>query len=144
MRALSIASILALVCLTSGVSAQSVEFGDDSGAYVNDGECDDPRFAGGGMAASIGDESILKDATDCQALFQANRIRLVRTKAESSVTECKTIDFGKDTSQWANDGECDDPRFTGLQVDNILNAEDASADATDCKALCDAGEVWLR
>jgi hypothetical protein len=60
------------------------------------------------------------------------------------VAECAAIDFGDDTSEWAKDNECDDPRFTGIGVDEILNAEDQSHDAADCRALCEAGEIWLR
>jgi hypothetical protein len=137
-------SALLFLTLCLPAAAQDIAFGDDSGSYPQDGECDDPRFAGPGMATSFDDDSILKDATDCSAMFQANRIRLVRTKAESDVAECASIDFGDDTSEWANDDECDDPRFTGVGVDGILNAEDEAHDAADCRALCAAGEIWLR
>lgn len=49
------------------------------------------------------------------------------------------IDFGDDTSEWANDGECDDPRFTGIGTNKKLLGEDMYADATDCKAAVEAG-----
>lgn len=130
--------------LSLPAAAQDIVLGDDTGPFANDGECDDPRFTGPGMATSVDDGSILKDATDCGALYQANRIRLVRTKAESDVAECAAIDFGDDTSEWANDRECDDPRFTGLGVAGVLNAEDQGRDAADCRALCESGEIWLR
>jgi hypothetical protein len=43
-------------------------------------------------------------------------------------------DFGRDTSTWANDGECDDPRFTGPGVAGVTVEADRMADATDCRA----------
>ncbi len=53
-------------------------------------------------------------------------------------------DFGDDTSQWANDGECDDPRFEGEGVAQTLLDTDAYHDATDCRTLLDRGLVALR
>ena len=53
-------------------------------------------------------------------------------------------DFGDDTSQWANDGECDDPRFEGEGAAETLLDADAYHDATDCRALFDRGLVALR
>ena len=47
-------------------------FGDDSGAYPNDGECDDGRFTGQGMGAA---SEVGKDASDCRRLLNAGRIR---------------------------------------------------------------------
>ena len=53
------------------------------------------------------------------------------------------ISFGDDTSEWANDGECDDPRFEGPGTAVTLLAEDLLRDATDCRELFKRGEVWL-
>ncbi len=147
-RFLSLAALL-LVVSTSGAMAQkhivAVEFGDDSGEYPRDDECDDPRFTGPGMAtAGISQDSVMKDATDCEAAYKAGTVRLVRTREQSSVAECATIDFGDNHSEWANDNECDDPRFTGGAVDEILLPEDERADANDCRALCLSGDIWLR
>ncbi|MEO5808237.1 hypothetical protein, partial [Devosia sp.] len=55
-----------------------------------------------------------------------------------------SIDFGDDTSEWAKDGECDDPRFTGQGAASELVAADIKKDATDCKAAFDAGTVTLK
>ena len=45
---------LLLVTLTGLLAgpafAQSISFGDDSGDWAQDGECDDPRFEGPGMS----------------------------------------------------------------------------------------------
>lgn len=52
-------------------------------------------------------------------------------------------DFGDDTSQWANDGECDDPRFEGEGAAETLLAEDRGHDAADCRMLFNAGRITL-
>jgi hypothetical protein len=54
------------------------------------------------------------------------------------------VEFGDDSSTWANDGECDDPRFVGRGMATTLLAEDLGRDASDCKALFDAGDIRLR
>ena len=52
------------------------------------------------------------------------------------------IGFGDNSSQYANDGECDDPRFVGpgmYQGDNYN--EDIRHDATDCRKQYTAGRI---
>lgn len=137
-------AVFALAMIALPAAAQSVAFGDDSGEYAMDGECDDPRFAGPGMATSLSAEHALRDAGDCQRLFGIGAIRLVRQKGEASVAECAAINFGDNSSRWANDGECDDQRFTGSRMAEVLVPEDLRADANDCQKLCLAGEIWLR
>jgi len=65
-----------------------------------------------------------------------------------AVTACMTVpeDFvwGNNSSQWANDGDCDDPRFTGPWAHSLLVPEDAFSDANDCRALFAEGKVFLR
>lgn len=53
------------------------------------------------------------------------------------------LDYGDNSSTWAFDGECDDPRFEGPGTDEILLAEDAYHDAADCSMLMRQGSVWL-
>lgn len=53
-------------------------------------------------------------------------------------------DFGDDSSRWANDGECDDPRFEGEGAADTLLDEDRGHDATDCRTLFAQGRVSLR
>lgn len=142
-------SLGCLLGLVLGVSApmamaQHVDFGDDSSEYANDYECDDPRFTGEGMASSLSSDNIGKDGSDCKTMYQAGLIRLVRTKEETNVSECATFEFGDDSSQWANDNECDDPRFTGGSVDEILLMEDLMRDASDCRSLCESGQIWRK
>ena len=54
-------------------------------------------------------------------------------------------DFGTDSSEFANDGKCDDPRFEGegMTDTELLNA-DIRADATDCRTAFEAGTITLR
>jgi hypothetical protein len=52
-------------------------------------------------------------------------------------------DFGDNSSHWANDGECDDPRFEGAGAADTLLEEDLGHDAADCRKLFDAGRVTL-
>ena len=55
------------------------------------------------------------------------------------------VDFGNDSSQWANDGECDDPRFTGPGMTSTpLLDEDTRPDASDCRRAFQAGQIRLR
>ena len=55
----------------------------------------------------------------------------------------QAIDFGDDSSEWANDGECDDPRFEGPGAYSSPLDEDRFRDASDCLALFDSGQVGL-
>ncbi len=55
------------------------------------------------------------------------------------------IDFGDDASEWANDNECDDPRFQGPEMTATpLLDEDRGHDATDCKTAFERGELQLK
>ena len=121
-------------------SQGQVAFGDDSSNWAFDGECDDPRFIGEGMADVLLDEDRLADATDCRLLFDTGYIRLRAGDASMP----GPIDFGADTSEWIHDGECDDPRFAGEGMAAVLLEEDRLADATDCRALFEAGRIRLR
>ncbi len=68
----------ALLLLAGTASAQGgIDFGDDSGEWVRDGECDDPRFAGEGVADYLVDADLYRDATDCRKLLNEGRIRFV-------------------------------------------------------------------
>lgn len=136
-------TIIGAIFLTACVTTVgNIQFGNDSGAHPNDGECDDPRFAGGGMASDLDARNIKGDATDCSRLYQAQRIRPQRTRDQWDTSMCRSIRYGNNSSEWARDNECDDPRFTGPGADDILLLEDLKADADDCRRLCYAGTVW--
>ena len=132
-------AIAAFAALWFAVSpAAAVDFGDNASKWANDGECDDPRFTGLGMTATpLLKEDILHDATDCEQAYNASRIRL-----RGKETSASDIDFGDDSSKWSNDGECDDPRFSGQGMTTTpLLEEDSMHDATDCKTAFDAGRL---
>ncbi|QQR36706.1 hypothetical protein JI749_03475 [Devosia oryziradicis] len=130
---------------TTTTTTAAIDFGDDSSEWAKDGECDDPRFIGTGSAAETLDADIRKDATDCKAAFDAGTVTLkdagAATPTATTTTTTAAIDFGDDSSEWAKDGECDDPRFTGTGSAAELLDADIGKDATDCKAAYDAGTV---
>jgi hypothetical protein len=127
---------------TTTTATSAIDFGDDSSSWANDGECDDPRFEGTGTAGELLDEDILRDATDCQAAYDAGTVTLKEPGSTGiATTTAAEIDFGDDSSEWANDGECDDPRFAGTGSADETLAADILKDATDCQAAYDAGTV---
>ena len=115
-----------------------VDFGDDSGAYAWDGECDDPRFEGAGVGWILMLDDRGRDATDCRRLYESGRVRLSGVDLVAG-----RVVFGDDGGLWARDGECDDPRFEGSGADNVLLLEDRGRDATDCRQLYESGRVRL-
>jgi Tfp pilus assembly protein PilV len=128
----------------------NVDFGDNSSQWANDGECDDPRFEGEGMATTLVDEDRLRDANDCRALYNAGNIRLLGVtsslapaSASNNALTASQIDFGDNSSSWSNDGECDDPRFEGEGMASVTVEADLLHDAADCRSLFEAGRISL-
>ncbi len=118
----------------------ALDFGDNSSVYANDGQCDDFRFEGKGMAEILLTDSIGRDANDCQAAFNQETIALktLFTKPASD----SAILFGDDASTYANDGECDDIRFVGPESGaSIFLVEDVGHDASDCQAGFESGSL---
>lgn len=122
-----------------------IAFGDDSSEWAHDGECDDRRFTGFGMAR-VGATmvNVGRDATDCMALFDQGQITLWDWTEARGATQCDAINFGNDSGDYANDDECDDARFDGPGAAFVLNPEWNGRDATDCSRLCAFGMVALR
>jgi hypothetical protein len=54
-----------------------IDFGDDTGTWPNDDECDDSRFEGDGMAFTLYENNIFHDANDCQTLYSSGAIQLI-------------------------------------------------------------------
>lgn len=119
--------------------AARIDFGDDSGAWPKDGECDDPDFTGPGVVSDPSDSERLKDASDCRAAFLAGNASLKSANELGGI-----FDFGSDTSEWANDGQCDDWRFTGPGMAKKLSSVDVMSDASDCRALVESGEISIK
>jgi hypothetical protein len=121
---------------TAALHAQP-DFGDNKSQWAHDGECDDPRFEGEGAAETLLAEDRGHDAADCRMLFNAGRVVL---RGDAG----REIDYGDDRSEWARDGECDDPRFEGDGMAETLLDVDAYHDAADCRTLVEAGRIALR
>lgn len=121
-----------------------LDLGDDSGDWPADGECDDRRFAGPGMAAALSWSQTGRDATDCGAILAAGNIRLWDWAAARAATDCSAISFGNDSGGYAFDGECDDMRFEGPGTASTMTPDYIGADATDCRQLCSFGVIGLR
>jgi len=119
-------------------------FGDDSGQYANDGECDDSGFTGRGVSGSASQEHAGKDKTDCLNAFRAGNVKAAPAIPVDTSITVDGIRFGDDTSPFARDGECDDPRFTGDGMATSFREEDANHDATDCLAAYQNGAITLK
>jgi hypothetical protein len=134
---------------TAITAPAGLDFGDDTSQWANDGECDDPRFTGADMAAAPVETDLMHDATDCRTAFEAGTVQLAEGDADQPpampdpATVSTEIDFGDNTSQWARDGECDDPRFSGTGAAIELVEADLGHDADDCRAAFEAGTVQL-
>jgi hypothetical protein len=146
---------LAALCLAATPAlgqdeAAAIEFGDDASVWARDGECDDPRFEGRGMArGSLQDGDRGHDAADCRAALEAGRIAL-RDDEEATVEltvkappaiEVVDLDYGDDSGVWPNDGECDDPRFSGEGMAQNPRRVNVRTDATDCRDMVEAGRA---
>lgn len=117
-------------------------FGDDQNLYPNDGECDDPRFEGSAMAAKPTLSGVAHDATDCMAAWRASTIRPVGRLEAGGILIANGLVFGDDTSSYANDGECDDPSFSGSgMASSGGSAEHAGHDRTDCQSAFERGTI---
>lgn len=125
-------------------AAQDVFFGDDSGRWARDGECDDRRFVGPGMASVLLWMNAGRDATDCRRAFEAGTIRFWDWSHALQATRCSRIDFGNDSGEWANDGECDDMRFEGPGMASGVISHNIGKDASDCRHYCEFGIIVLR
>lgn len=129
---------------TPAADPSGINFGDDASQWSNDGECDDRRFAGNGMAAALGWGDTGHDASDCRNLVQAGAIRLWNFSDALAATQCSAINFGDDSGSYPNDGECDDMRFEGMGMASFVGPDEVGKDATDCQRTCEFGMVGLR
>ncbi len=60
----------------AATSCQAIDFGDDSGEYPRDGECDDYRFEGRGVAMRLSRATAGQDASDCAQLCRFGMLGL--------------------------------------------------------------------
>ncbi|WP_379549804.1 hypothetical protein [Qipengyuania sp. DGS5-3] len=144
---LSLSALCAACLAAAPLSAQEQtrepvqwEFGSNASEWSHDGECDDPRFTGKGMAAALVTDNIGRDASDCRKAFDSDQIALHPMFAEPSDTA--SIDYGDNRSTFANDGACDDIRFTGDYASEMVYlVDDIGHDASDCRAAVKSGEA---
>ena len=118
--------------------------GSDASQWANDGECDDRRFVGQGVATTLDWANVGRDASDCRALHEAEQIRVRNWTEAQAATQCAAISFGDDVSQFANNGVCDDPCFDGRGMDRVIAISESGHDAADCLQLCAFGAIALR
>ena len=127
--------------VTGGTITQGpINFGTNDSTWANDGQCDDPRFEGPGTDDLLQTDDRGADANDCLSLYNAGEIRLAGIDPDTGA-----IDFGDNASEYARDGQCDDPRFTGPGTawDWVLLMENRGHDGADCRTLYEAGEARL-
>lgn len=136
--------VLVLAMVPGFGIAQNINFGDDKSEWARDGECDDRRFRGSAMATGLDRDDVGHDATDCRRGFRQGKLKIWDFAAAKAATQCKRINFGDNTSEWRNDGLCDDYRFDGPGADFVLLSEDIGHDAADCRAQCELGQIALR
>ena len=121
-----------------GTGQGSVEFGDDSGLFAQDGECDDARFEGRGHSGYRSRDHVLRDASDCREAFGQDLVRL--SMGGTATEQIPEIDFGDDSGRYAEDGECDDARFTGV-ARNLGILSHVMRDASDCRLASEQGRI---
>ncbi len=124
----------------AAMKAAPIDLGANDGPFADDGECDDPRLVGEGMASALLTDSIGRDAADCSAALKKGTVSLNPWYVEpASVSD---ISYGDNASDFAHDGECDDIRFTGDYADAMIYlVEDIGHDADDCRAAVKSGEA---
>lgn len=106
---------------STDAAASLIAWGDDSGEYANDSECDDARFHENGDDAPYKRQHVLRDATDCRNAFEAGSVQLL-------------VDFGDNSGDYTNDDECDDNRFTGEGRSILTTDSQVKRDSADCIA----------
>ncbi len=126
------------------LAAQSIKFGNNSSEYANDGECDDRRFTGVGMAKGLDEDDNFRDANDCRNAYKDGRVKLWDMEKAKAATQCSAIRFGNNRSEYSRDGECDDSRFEGPGTSSVMLSNDIGRDAADCRRLCERGRIFVR
>jgi hypothetical protein len=92
------------------------------------------------VATTLLEDDRLHDATDCRELFLAGSIRLIE---DTTPIDNSGADFGDNSSTWAFDGQCDDPRFAGRNMAAMPLDTDMFHDADDCRDLFEQDSIRL-
>ena len=122
-----------------------IDFGDNSGPFTDDGECDDPRFEGPGASGIDFGGGELTDANDCSSLYMGGSLVFIEPENQDNaiVMDSSGIDFGDNSSLFADDGECDDPRFEGPGTAAFTSETSELHDANDCRSQYESGRITL-
>lgn len=132
--------------MVSGESASGVtiDFGNNSGRYSHDNECDDARFVGPG-AQVANEHHIRKDASDCKERYEEGYIAYISDPfVYEKIMVPEDFNFGDNSSIWAFDEECDDPRFSGPGMASDPRTTEMFHDAYDCLRSMWYGEIRLK
>lgn len=133
------------------IEITGIDFGDNNSPFTNDGECDDPRFEGPGAAAFNVEEGEYTDGGDCSRLYLEGSLTYIDPANLDSVdssggdmlVDSSGINFGDNSSIFADDGECDDPRFDGPGAAASTSEDNEMRDANDCRMMFESGQVTL-
>lgn len=101
-------------------STGGIDFGDNISNWANNGECDDPRFEGQGMAAFLIDSDIFHDANDCAALFNEDSIRLLGADQLILSSRLERGSLSGGDSMRPNDSYLDSYRFIASRGDSAV------------------------
>ena len=137
----AVAALALMVAPATAQSIDEIDFGDDNSTWSNDGECDDPRFEGEGMAGAPRREDRLHDATDCRTLMAEGRVQFSDTQYDPTLTSFDGVELGDDSGRWPNDGVCDDPRFIGEGMSPSPDHPEILKDRSDCSYGFQLGEL---
>ncbi len=77
------------------IAQTAIDFGDDSSFWANDGECDDPRFAGPGASSYMDENDLYRDATDCQILYDQGLVEFVNSQPLQVNVQASRIERGR-------------------------------------------------
>lgn len=124
LRLLCLAAFGNLIYQPLLLAQEAPVFGDDQSMWANDGECDDPRFVGPGMASVLIDDDKFHDATDCRKLYISGSISLVSVE-EPANTQQGMLEKGDRT---LSDGEFVDEYSFDARAGQIATVDLRSAD----------------
>lgn len=112
------------------IASGDIDFGDNSSEWARDGECDDPRFAGRGMASTLLEDDQLRDADDCRWLYNEGSIRLVVDIQGSSLGRIERGELDRSDLTQPNGSYVDVFSFNGTAGDlTILELRSGSFDS---------------
>ena len=117
---------------SSTSSFSSGEFGDNSSHWANDGECDDPRFAGSGVASDLQDYNIGRDADDCRSAISAGTVHWINSSGVGASSSSSSNDSGSN-DEYATEDEANAYKCQTVQ-EHMYNGQEAYGHIYDAAA----------